>query len=229
MRIRLRGFWPKPSPLPLPLGAEGQQRLKDQFYLKRGGFFSPSSSLPFYTFLPPHLPLPPLLSLISLCGTQSVSVSQSEFISLLRRPQPRWIRPLKSFHQHLGEAGGVLRETKSTTQHRKHTQGGPTQSRLDVNTETCVHKPVTRQRVRADARQGVSSTNPWPKFWNWRPIKNMCASALVRLPFLLKRHIWWINSGKQRPTVVSLFPRHSRVLVDVIDSCQARACTLVSQ
>lgn len=72
-------------PSPFPLGAQGQQRLKDRFYLKRAGFFFSLPLLfPSLLYTPPLLlPLPPLLSLISLSGTQSVSAPQSEFISFV--------------------------------------------------------------------------------------------------------------------------------------------------
>lgn len=122
MRIRLLGLWPKPplphphQPHPLPLGAEGQQRLKDQFYLKRGRLFSLLFPLDFLSL--------PLFLLISVSGTESMSASRSEFITSLRRPWPKWIRPLKSSHQHLREAEGAGWETNSATRHRKHTDGG---------------------------------------------------------------------------------------------------------
>lgn len=53
------GFLAKalPPPSPLPLGAEGQQRLKDQFDLKSGGFF-------LLSFPSIHLPLLPHPSLL---------------------------------------------------------------------------------------------------------------------------------------------------------------------
>lgn len=105
-----------PHSHPLPLGAEGQQILKDQFYLKRGRLFSLLFPLDFLSL--------PLFLLISVSGTQSMSASRSEFITSLRRPWPRWIRPLKSSHQHLREAEGAGWETSSATRHRKHTDGG---------------------------------------------------------------------------------------------------------
>lgn len=50
---------------------------------------SPPLLFPSIHFPPPTLlPLPPLLSLISLSGTQSVSASGTKFISSLRTPQP---------------------------------------------------------------------------------------------------------------------------------------------
>lgn len=179
------------------------------------------------------LSLPPFLSLISLSGTQSASASQCWVHQFIKEALAQMNRASEVFSPApWGSRRCAYGRQRAWHHSGKTPKGVELSPDLGANTKTCVHKPATRRRVRADVRQGVSQTNPWPKFWNWGPIRNMCTTALVRLPFLLKRHIWWINSGKQRPTVVSLrslLVRHSRVLLDVIDSCQARPCTLVNQ
>lgn len=233
MRIRLQGFfWPKPaSPYPLPV-YRGTAEIEGPVLPQERRIFSPPSSLPFY-IPPPLLSLPPFLSLISLSGTQSASASQCWVHQFIKEALAQMNRASEVFSPApWGSRRCAYGRQRAWHHSGKTPKGVELSPDLGANTKTCVHKPATRRRVRADVRQGVSQTNPWPKFWNWGPIRNMCTTALVRLPFLLKRHIWWINSGKQRPTVVSLrslLVRHSRVLLDVIDSCQARPCTLVNQ
>lgn len=141
-------------------GFFGQSPPSSLFHLEQWGSrdwrtSSTSREEHFFPLLSPSihfiLPLSPTLSLISLSGTQSVSASLSEFIISLRRPWPRWIRALKFFHQREKRLG-----RPSATKRRKHTKGGS--SSVWTGPEgwnVCVHKPVTRQRVRADVRWGL--------------------------------------------------------------------------
>lgn len=113
-------------------GFFGQSPPSSLFHLEQWGSrdwrtSSTSREEHFFPLLSPSihfiLPLSPTLSLISLSGTQSVSASLSEFIISLRRPWPRWIRALKFFHQHVGEAGETVRETKCDKAQETHQRG----------------------------------------------------------------------------------------------------------
>lgn len=150
MRIRLGFFLAKVLPPPFSTWSSGAAEIEELVPPQERSISSPSFP-PLYilSFLSPTL------SLISLSGTQSVSGSLSEFIISLRRPWPRWIRALKFFHQHLGKREKRLGRP-SATKRRKHTKGGS--SSVWTGPEgwnVCVHKPVTRQRVRADVRWGL--------------------------------------------------------------------------
>lgn len=174
MRIRL---WVFLAAAPLPIQSGGtpaterpilpQEREKRSFSAPSSPPFYTSSSFSFFN----QLPL-----------TQSLSTSHREFISSLWRPEPRWIRPLKSFHRHLGGSG-----RRSFQGDRKHTRGGPGSEwsghgRWNVCTQT-------RNEAKGEARcqtKRWTPSNLWPGVWNWRPIRNMC----VRSPFLSRRRIW---------------------------------------
>lgn len=145
-------------------GFFGQSPPSSLFHLEQWGSrdwrtSSTSRDEHFFPLLSPSihfiLPLSPTLSLISLSGTHSVSASLSEFIISLRRPWPRWIRALKFFHQHLGEAGEAVRETKCDKAQETHQRGSSSVCTGPEGWNVCVHKPVTRQRVRADVRWGL--------------------------------------------------------------------------
>lgn len=118
MRIRLGFFLAKVLPPPFSTWSSGAAEIEELVPPQERSISSPSFP-PLYilSFLSPTL------SLISLSGTQSVSGSLSEFIISLRRPWPRWIRALKFFHQHLGEAGETVRETKCDKAQETHQRG----------------------------------------------------------------------------------------------------------
>lgn len=147
-----RGFFlAKVLPPPFSTWSSGAAEIEELVPPQERSISSPLLS-PSIHFI---LPLSPTLSLISLSGTQSVSGSLSEFIISLRRPWPRWIRALKFFHQHLGEAGETVRETKCDKAQETHQRGFSSVWTGPEGWNVCVHKPVTRQRVRADVRWGL--------------------------------------------------------------------------
>lgn len=155
-------------------GFFGQSPPSSLFHLEQWGSrdwrtSSTSREEHFFPLLSPSihfiLPLSPTLSLISLSGTQSVSASLSEFIISLRRPWPRWIRALKFFHQHVGEAGETVRETKCDKAQETHQKGGPAQSGLGPKAETCVYTSLWQGKGSGQmSDEGWALTNLWSKF-----------------------------------------------------------------
>lgn len=161
MRIRLGGFLAKVLPPPCSTWSSGAAEIEELVPPQERSISSPSFP-PLYIFI---LPLSPTLSLISLSGTQSVSASLSEFIISLRRPWPRWIRALKFFHQHVGEAGETVRETKCDKAQETHQKGGPAQSGLGPKAETCVYTSLWQGKGSGQmSDEGWALTNLWSKF-----------------------------------------------------------------